>query len=649
MPSPRSQIVVLISHLQSPGQRSRLAQTVDSVMPDYAGKADIRVIDTAVDSALQIARDLETRNEVDVFVCAGATGAYLRRYLNRPVLSMRVGGSDLIRALDQARERSPVVAIVSYSRINAELEEMAALFTVQIRQAAYTTLEEARQAVERMGEQGCRTIIGSSTVLELAEQAGLHGVLSLSSDTIRKALDEALGLLDSQRGEMTKRRHMNAILQHIPAGVVAVDNSGAIQSLNPEALRLLGLRTAELLGQQLQVLCPELGLEDVLQGAEAEENRVLRFGPRSVVSNLLPIMEDGLQTGFVAVCQDASAVQRADQRIRSSRRPGAFSAKYRLGEIIGDSASHHAVLKLAERYATTDSTVLITGESGTGKELLAQGLHNASRRNRGPFVAINCAALPESLLESELFGYEEGAFSGSRKGGKPGLLESAHRGTLFLDEIGDMPVSLQTRLLRVLQEREVLRLGAVEPVSIDIRVIAATHQDLRRAIEHGQFRQDLFFRLNILRLQTVPLRQRRGDIPLLAQQISRRLTPMLADSHSLLAALMPYLSNYQWPGNVRELENIVERAMLSASDFNSNAGVDTQQLRYLIPEIFDDTGDSEGEPMSPASLPPSLRARGRASEVEHVKDVLARHDGNKNEAARTLGISRSTLWRRLRG
>ena len=181
------------------------------------------------------------------------------------------------------------------------------------------------------------------------------------------------------------------------------------------------------------------------------------------------------------------------------------------------------MLKLAERYAATASTVLITGESGTGKELLAQGMHNVSSRQRGPFVAINCAAFPESLLESELFGYQEGAFSGSRKGGKPGLIEAAHRGTLFLDEIGDMPVSLQTRLLRVLQEREVLRLGATEPISIDIRIIAATHQDLSQAIEAGGFRSDLYYRLNILRLQTVPLRERSEDIADIARAILHRL------------------------------------------------------------------------------------------------------------------------------
>jgi propionate catabolism operon transcriptional regulator len=224
------------------------------------------------------------------------------------------------------------------------------------------------------------------------------------------------------------------------------------------------------------------------------------------------------------------------------------------------------VISLAEQYAKTDSTVLITGESGTGKELLAQGIHNASRRRGAPFVAINCAAFPETLLESELFGYEEGAFTGSRKGGKPGLLESAHTGTVFFDEIGDMSLPLQTRLLRVLQEREVLHLGSIEPTPIDVRVIAATHRDLRKNIAEGRFREDLFYRLNILRLHLPPLRERKADIPAITRWIIRGLgkrPEALSPADRLLQGLLPYLESYPWPGNIRELENITERAVLS--------------------------------------------------------------------------------------
>ncbi|WP_085640998.1 MULTISPECIES: propionate catabolism operon regulatory protein PrpR [unclassified Pseudomonas] len=647
MHSPASKVVVLISHLQRPRQRSRLAQVVAGLTGDYPD-THIEVLDTSVSEALQTARELEQRGEADVFVCAGATAAYLRKHLARPVLTMHVGGDDLLRALGRAREHSPQVALLSYNSINHDLQAMNALFTVQVHQAAYTSLEEARQAVEHAARLGCRSIIGSSTVVELALQAGLHGVLSLSEDTVRKALEEALGILDSQRIEIAKRRHLNAVLQHIPTGVAAVDNQGVVQSLNPALAHLLDLPAGEALGRPLQQLCPELDLPQALEDGSGEENRVIRLGSHAVVSNLLPILENGERTGLVLTCQDITAVQRADQRIRSTRRPGAFTARYRLEQLAGNSQANRDMLQLAKRFAASHSTILITGESGTGKELLAQGIHNESPRRQGPFVGINCAAFPESLLESELFGYEEGAFSGSRKGGKPGLFEAAHRGTLFLDEIGDMPVSLQTRLLRVLQEREVLRLGGTEPISIDVRIIAATHQNLRTAMDEGDFRSDLYYRLNILRLQTTPLRERPEDIALICRGISQRLLvqgqPLGAAD--IPAALLPHLSRYAWPGNVRELENVIERAMLSARELLHDHGLDEQYLARVLPELC------EGPALTPApktsSRESDLQMIGKAAQLRHVQETLDSCQGNLDEAARRLGISRTTLWRRLR-
>lgn len=645
--SPRQpRIIVLLSHLERPLQPSRLARVVTGVMADYAGETSIRVIDAAVAESLPLARELEHNDEVDVFVCAGATAAYLRRHLSRPVLSMRVGGADLLHALQQAQLRSAQIAVISYARINADLDSMAALFTVQIHQASYLSLEEARQAVEHARSLGCQTVIGSSTVVELAERLGLHGVLSLSQETVRKALEEALGILHSQRLEIAKRRHLDGVLQHIPSGVAAVDNQGIVQSLNPALEALLGLPASRVLGRPLQAFCAELALDEVLRGGVGEENTVIRLGQNLVVSNLLPILEDGQRTGLVLTCQDTTAVQRADQRIRASHRPGSFSARYRLEQVSGTSPTTRHLLKLAERYAATASTVLITGESGTGKELLAQGMHNVSQRQRGPFVAINCAAFPESLLESELFGYQEGAFSGSRKGGKPGLIEAAHRGTLFLDEIGDMPVSLQTRLLRVLQEREVLRLGATEPISIDIRIIAATHQDLAQAIAAGAFRSDLYYRLNILRLQTVPLRERREDIGDIARAILLRLNPgqpVPRVQQRLLEALLPRLMAYAWPGNIRELENIIERAVLCAQDLLHGNAIDEPGLALVIPELIRGQVAREA-PTAPAS---DLKQLAREREKQHVRDTLLACNGNLAQTAEQLGISRSTLWRRL--
>lgn len=629
MSLPRAQIVVLISHLQRPNQQSRLAQVVEGLMGDYADETSIKVLDTSVDEALQVACELERRGEVDVFVCAGATAAYLRKHLTRPVLSMRISGADLLHALEQARSHSSQVALLSYNRTNVELQAMAALFTVQIHQAAYTTLEEARRAVEKMASLGCRSIIGSSTVLEIAEQAGLHGVLSLSAETVRKALEEALGILHSQRIEIAKRQHLNGVLQHIPAGVAAVDNQGIVQSLNPALALLLDLPVSAALGRPLQELCPALDLEQALRDGIGEENQVMRLGTHQVVSNLLPILENGQRTGMVLVCQDTTAVQRADQRIRSSRRPGAFAAKYRLEQISGNSLANRELLHLAERYALTNSTILITGESGTGKELLAQGIHNTSHRPHGPFVAINCAAFPESLLESELFGYEEGAFSGSRKGGKPGLFEVAHRGTLFLDEIGDMPLPTQARLLRVLQARSIQPLGCGEPIAVDIRVVSASNRDLAAAVRAGRFRQDLYYRIAGLTLTLPPLRER-SDRRALIEQVHQqyrepgqpaRLTP------ELLAVLLAH----PWPGNLRQLVSVMQVAL-------ALAGPQSINIEHL-PESF--------LTELPGHTPMACAEADTGTEAD-LASLLRSAQGNVSSLARSLGISRTTLYKRLR-
>ena len=628
-------VVVLACHLAQPASPTELARLVQQALPAYEGQAHIRVLECALADALEIALGLERGQEADVFVCTGASAAYLRKHVARPVLSMRVGGRDLMRALDRARRLSDRVAILSYPQVSAELERMGPLFTVGIRQGSYTTLEEARACVAALAAEGWRTVIGSSLVLELAQQAGLDGILALSSDAVCEALDDALAICRSARIEAARREQLDAVLRHLSDGVIAVDLHGLVQSINPAMAQLLGVDAGQACGRPLEELAPGLDAGQLLRTGIGEQHRVLKVGQRTLVANLSPIHEAGKLAGAVLACQEMTALQRADRHIRAQTRSRQFTARYGLEQISGGDAAIAKVVALARSYAHSDSTILISGESGTGKELLAQGIHNAGRRRDGPFVAINCASFPETLLESELFGYEDGAFSGSRKGGKTGLFEAGHTGTVFLDEIGDMPVSLQTRLLRVLQEREVLRLGATEPVSIDVRFIAATHCDLKARIADGRFREDLFYRLNILRLAAPPLRERRAGLAAIAGAILRKILGedgMAARGEALLAALMPHMQAYRWPGNIRELENILERAALSHT-------IDAGALRGLVPEFF------EGEEEAPAA---GLRAASSKHQASHIEAVLAACSGNLEEAARTLGISRSTLWRRLK-
>ncbi|MND51862.1 Propionate catabolism operon regulatory protein [compost metagenome] len=641
-------VVALITHLRPPQGPSRMARIVQQVVPDYANRAKVEIVETTVTSLLAAGKELEGREDVDIVICSGATADYLRRHISTSILSIRMGEYDLIRALDLARARATKVGIVSFQHPHPELEAMASLFTVDIRQATYTSFEEARQQIRRLVDDGFRVIVGSSTAVEVAEEAGVQGVLALNADAVRRTLDDALAICRSRSQAQVQQQRLNAVLRNLTDGVIAIDAAGLVQSLNPRMANLVGISGDWARDRPIDEILPGLDISAVLGSGEGEESRILKVGSRTLAINVAPIIENGKPDGAVITCQEANAIQRADRRIRSQVRPRQFTARYRFEQILGATPAFRDMLGLAQRYAQTDSTVLITGESGTGKELLAQSLHNASPRQAGPFVAINCAAFPETLLESELFGYEEGAFTGSRKGGKVGLIESAHTGTLFLDEIGDMPVSLQTRLLRVLQEREVLRLGASEPTPVDIRVIAATHCDLRARIGDGRFREDLYYRLNILRLVVPPLRERIPDIPLLAnailQKLPRPADPAGLDQH-LLQRLMPHLLEHRWPGNIRELENLVERAALSARMLDG--GASEGALHTLFPELFEGRAD-DAQPTGAALPAQDLRSFGKAREVAHVRQVLEACDGDMDEAARRLGISRTTLWRRLR-
>jgi len=610
------------------------------ILPDYAAVADIRVVNKIFAEGLEAAQSLLASGEADVFIAAGANGAYLKEHLAAPVVQIKVSGFDILHALRRARQVSERIAIFSYQAISAELEDIKEILKLDIEQCYYTTPDDARERVRQLAGEGYKVIVGSSMINRLAAEAGLSGIFLYSAEAVRRALDDALDLARVARTEETRRAWLNAALFHLDEGVVAVDRDERIQSANPAFAKLLGVAPEWALGKTLRELSGELSLAQTLRSGEATLEQVVRVGNRILITNRLPILEGETPAGAVLTCQDANAIQRADRNLRAQNRPSQFIARYRLAQVLGSGAEIRQVRAIAERYAGVDATVLIGGESGTGKELFAQGIHNASRRAAAPFVAVNCAAFAESLLESELFGYEEGAFTGARKGGKPGLFESAHTGTLFLDEIGEMPAALQAKLLRVLQEKEVLRVGGTDPTPVDVRIVAATNRDLRSLVEAGQFREDLYYRLNILNLHLPPLRERPGDIPAIAGHFLDNALKRLGlppQDGGLLNKLLPHLGAYRWPGNIRELENVIERIAVFCGE--GETGLDGENLlRSVVPELF-----SEEE-----SAPPELKHVARSGELSHIRKVLAECGGDQTEAAKRLGISRTTLWRRLK-
>ena len=354
----------------------------------------------------------------------------------------------------------------------------------------------------------------------------------------------------------------------------------------------------------------------------------------------------------------AVAAAGGPRRAGGARRPAGPAAhgELPLPPIVGASARMQRLLKLVARVAPTESTVLILGESGTGKELVARSLHVLSPRAQGPFVAVNVAALPDSLIESELFGYARGAFTGAASD-RAGLVEEAHQGTLFLDEIGDMPPGTQVKLLRTLENNEVRRLGENTPRLVDVRVVAATHRDLQSLVAEGRFRGDLYYRLNVVQIEMPPLRERGGDVGLLASYFLDRAARRTGRSTlRFTPEAEMLLGRYDWPGNVRELENAVEHAV--AVSEGPILGANELPASVRSPRLLARRAGMDGDAPAREAAPGASWARGSGRDPdarslddvtrEHVLRALGRHDGNATAAAKQLGVSRTTLWRMLK-
>ncbi|MDQ7988529.1 MAG: propionate catabolism operon regulatory protein PrpR [Candidatus Dactylopiibacterium sp.] len=616
----------------------RLASLIESVAADYANEAELVVERRRFADAVAHARLLVARGEADAFISAGANGAQLRRQLDRPVALVSVSGFDIMAALVKAARTSRRVGIVTYDFIADELKELSPLLTLPVALRRYVGERDVVEQVDSLRAEGVDTVIGPSMVVETAVRLGLRGVLIYSAESARAAIEEAIAAARVTQAAQARRRELAALLGTLREGVLAVDADARIWHANPAMAELLGRPAGALEGRALAEVLPEASLQALAAGA-APLRQVFLVAGRRMAGSLVPLEAEGRRAGAVLTLQDAGSVERAGRALRLHARGTQTATRHTVDDLVGGSAAIEQLRALARQFARIDLSVLIAGESGTGKELLAQGMHAASPRAGEPFVAINCAALPESLLESELFGYEEGAFTGAARGGRAGLFELAHRGTIFLDEIGDMPLALQARLLRVLQEREVWRVGGREPTPVDVRLIAATHRNLPACVLAGEFREDLYYRLNGLSLRIPPLRERLADLPGLVDallgQIARRLG-LPPPSPAWLARFMGRAMEHAWPGNVRELENLLERLVALAS--LPDAAED------LFAQLFPELSAAAG-----AAPPATLPARRAGFERDTLRQALAHAGGNASAAARALGISRTTFWRRMRG
>ena len=633
---------------------SRLRDLFFDIAGEYVERADLRIVSHGFEDAVHEI-DAVGAGRPDVVIAGGSNGAYLKTRVSVPVVLIGPTGFDVMHALARARRDGARVALVTHGDTPDEVRRFIAAYDIDVTFASYQSAQDAESVVLDLRDRGIQAVVGPGLIADLAANAGMGAVFLYSRASVRAAFDTALEVAQATRRETVRRQRLDNLLQHLRDGVVALDAQGRVEAMNQRLASVLGIDAAQAVGRALLDLAPDLA--GSLPDADGDTFCTVRGA--SYVVHRGPLASSSSAAGTVLTFQESRAVERLDRTLRSRQRVQQFSARYQLGDIVGVSDSIERVRTLVQRYAKSDATVLILGESGTGKEMVAQSMHQLSARRDFAFVAINCGAFPEALLESELFGYEEGAFTGARKGGKAGLIEVAHRGTLFLDEIAEMPLSLQSRLLRVLQEREVVRLGSTEPTRVDIRVVAATHRALTEGIEAGSFRADLYYRLNILSIALPPLRERPNDllplaVELLLQAASRepRLAARLPDADAarrVLVSLSEPLKRYTWPGNVRELQNVIERIAVELADAdtgtNSNGAAETiftrEVLRTVAPEIF------AQPPTRTKKAALTLRERSRHVEADEIRAALAACDGDRDAVCQALGISKTTLWRKL--
>jgi PAS domain S-box-containing protein len=596
-------------------------------------------------------------DQIDVLISRGGTALALKRFVEDiPVVDVPITGFDVLRAVHKARQATDRIVIGGFRPFTGGIEGLEESLGISLR---VLTLQEGDQAetvkarlLAYVGE-GFHWVVGDTLAAKLARQVGMEAVVIQSGKgALLQAIAEAERVAMVRRVEMEKTQRMKCITDFAYEGIVSVDSSGTIETFNPSAEKILGISADKALGRPIQETFPEIDLLAHLRTGQRELGKVLSVGGRKIAANIVPVSINGDVLKVVASFQKVSGIQSIEQRIRRDLAQTGLTAASTFRDIVASSRVMRRLKKEAEEYAQFDLPVLLTGQTGTGKELFAQAIHNASPRAGKPFVAFNCAALPASLLESELFGYAEGAFTGASKGGKLGIFELAHGGTLFLDEIGEISMETQVRLLRVLEEKKVRRVGDDRLTPIDVRIIVATNEDLKGMVEERRFRQDLFYRINVLVLELPPLRERRDDLPLLCELLVRKYSLLFGkDVQEISPAGLKMMGDYGWPGNVRQLENVIERMVVRARGRTIGASVVQAALHNevqapLVPQSIERHLAVYSGGAARVSIPPDLGLRGMERLI--IEKAIEEARGNRNLAARRLGIGRTTLWRKLR-
>ncbi|XIC76371.1 sigma 54-interacting transcriptional regulator [Edwardsiella piscicida] len=608
------------------------------------------VIDGAFDS---VARQVSCLpKEIAAVISRGGTAEKIRLYTHKPVVSIETSALDLLALLLPLRGQAATIGVISYRQPLPGVELIAQALGMRICQDVFHSREDIDALLQRDEMRNLDIIVGGILVVRAAQRLGVNArLLTADEDAIHRALQQAILLAQAEDESRHKAAQLDTMLSTIAEALIVTDDQDRIIQVNPAALKILQCEVSEVMGLEIRSLIPDSQTQDVLRSQQSQLGQVLEVKGETFVANRVPIISQGRSLGVVCTLSASRLIRHAEHRLREKERlRQGFVARYNIDDILTSSPKMQALKTLVLHYAATQANVLIQGESGTGKELFAQSIHRNSSRSHRPFVAINCAAIPENLLESELFGYVDGAFTGATRKGKAGLFELAHGGTLFLDEIGELPLNMQTKLLRVLQEKEIMRIGSNEVVPVDVRIITATNQDLQGQIGERLFRNDLYYRLNTLHIQIPPLRSRDDDLCFLGRRFLQEMECSLAEPQE--KALLVALCRHPFNGNVRELRAIMERFSILYRVFPALSPAQLLQ-RYCLTEetsrIDEKNGAEEGEVLTcQVPLLDDFKLMTHHCQCQIIQHYLDKNQQNHQKVAQQLKISKMSIYRHLR-
>lgn len=574
-----------------------------------------------------------------VVISSGGYYEFLSKHIDIPVISIKRSRIPFANAVKEAKKLSGQTAILARTGVfQTAAEQYKTFFNDPILLEIFENEEQLREKLLLLKQQNIKVLVAGSWGSRLAPEYGFSCVtVPFEERDILEAIYEAEHILQYLEVQERTSKILKTIQNSVAEGIVATDENQRIIEVNSFILNMLGVSRNQLFGHFLQEtpLSPITELPAYVNKTSCRSELVSIHHQLAAVS-IVPTTENDSSCATVITVVPVKQLQQNEIKIQAELRANGHTANYSFDQIIGGSNAIQHTIAIAKRYARVDSSVFIMAPSGCGKEMFAQSIHSISRRRNGPFVVINCAALPENLLEAMLFGYEKGAYTGAAREGRQGLFVTANHGTVFLDEISEMPLSLQSRFLRVLQEREVAPLGSDHVVPVDIRVIAATNRNMGALIQANQFREDLYYRLAVLQLTIPSLNQRKEDVPELVQHF------LYAKSHELDISCpeiddsaLAYLATLDYPGNVRQLGNFVERLLVL---YEGSKPIDVEFCRNVIQQ---ETVGIDGRPNVSSAIIPY-------DEVAEIQKALYKCRGHRGETAKLLQISPSTLWRKMK-